>query len=92
MTASPTRPEGRIACQARGPLLLLQIDRPAKRNGFTPATYAQLAAADTRLGDDPALRVDVLHAAGEHLTAGLSLPRDSFPNGQGKRLAVGKSA
>ena len=74
MSTSPTPPEGRIACEARGPLLLMQIDRPAKRNGFTPAMYAQLAAAYSRLDDDPALRVGVLHAAGAHFTAGLDLP------------------
>ena len=70
---TPTPPEGRIVCEARGPLLM-QIDRPAKRNGFTPAMYTQLAEAYTRLDDDPALRVGVLHAAGEHFTAGLDLP------------------
>jgi enoyl-CoA hydratase/carnithine racemase len=71
---TPAPPEGRIVCEARGPLLLMQIDRPAKRNGFTPAMYAQLAEAYTRLDDDPALRVGLLHAAGEHFTAGLDLP------------------
>ena len=71
---TPTPPEGRIATEQRGHLLLMQIDRPAKRNGFTPAMYRQLAEAYTRLDDDPALRVGVLHAAGEHFTAGLDLP------------------
>lgn len=73
-TPTPTPPEGRIVCEARGPLLLMQIDRPAKRNGFTPAMYTQLAAAYTRLDDDPQLRVGVLHAVGPHFTAGLDLP------------------
>lgn len=73
-TATPTPPEGRIVCEARGPLLLMQIDRAAKRNGFTPAMFAQLAAAYTRLDDEPQLRVGVLHAAGDHFTAGLDLP------------------
>lgn len=67
-------PEGRIVTTVRGALLLMQIDRPAKRNGFTPAMYRQLAEAYTRLDDEPALRVGVLHAAGEHFTAGLDLP------------------
>ena len=71
---TPTPPEGRIATEQLGHLLLMQIDRPAKRNGFTPAMYRQLAEAYTRLDDDPALRVGVLHAAGEHFTAGLDLP------------------
>ena len=47
---------------------------PAKRNGWTPAMFKQLAEAYTRLDDDPALRVGVLHAFGDHFTAGLDLP------------------
>lgn len=73
-TDATTPPEGRITCLARGPLLLIGIDRPAKRNGFTPAMMRALAEAYTRLDDDPALRVGVLHAHGEHFTAGLDLP------------------
>lgn len=73
-TDTSTPPEGRIVTEVRGPLLLMQIDRPAKRNGFTAAMFQQLAAAYTRLDDDPALRVGVLHAAGAHFTAGLDLP------------------
>ena len=71
---TPTPPEGRIATEQRGHLLLMQIDRPAKRNGFTAKMFRELAEAYTRLDDDPALRVGVLHAAGEHFTAGLDLP------------------
>jgi enoyl-CoA hydratase/carnithine racemase len=70
----PTPPEGRITTEARGGLLLIGIDRPAKRNGFTPAMFQQLAEAYTRLDDDPALRVGVLFAHGAHFTAGLDLP------------------
>lgn len=69
-----TPAEGRIVTETRGPLLLIGIDRPAKRNGFTPAMFRQLAEAYTRLDDEPALRVGVLHALGEHFTAGLDLP------------------
>lgn len=75
MTATtPTPPEGRITTEARGALWLIGIDRPAKRNGFTPAMFRQLAEAYTRLDDDPALRVGVLFAHGAHFTAGLDLP------------------
>jgi enoyl-CoA hydratase/carnithine racemase len=44
------------------------------RNGFTPKMYRELGEAYTRLDDDPSLRVGVLHAMGEHFTAGLDLP------------------
>jgi enoyl-CoA hydratase len=55
-------------------VLLIGINRPAKRNGWTPRMFKQLAEAYTRLDDDPALRVGVLHAFGDHFTAGLDLP------------------
>ena len=67
-------PEGRIHTEVLGPVLLIAIDRAAKRNGFTPAMLQALAEAYTRLDDDPALRVGVLHAQGDHFTAGLDLP------------------
>lgn len=70
----PTPSEGRIVCTVQGPLLTMTIDRPAKRNGFTPAMLRQLAEAYTRLDDDPALRVGLLLAEGAHFTAGLDLP------------------
>lgn len=70
---APT-PEGRILTEVQGPVLLIAIDRAAKRNGFTPAMLQALAEAYTRLDDDPALRVGVLHAQGDHFTAGLDLP------------------
>ena len=66
--------EGRIDCEVRGHVLLICINRPAKRNGFTARMFRELAEAYTRLDDDPALRVGLLHAAGEHFTAGLDLP------------------
>ena len=69
-----TVPEGSIVVEARGALLLIGIDRPAKRNGFTPAMMNDLALAYTRLEDDTDVRVGVLPALGPHFTAGLALP------------------
>ena len=70
-----TRPaEGTIGTERRGALLLIGIDRPAKRNGFTPRMFRELAQAYTLLDDDPSLRVGVLFAHGDHFTAGLDLP------------------
>jgi len=73
-TPTPSHPEGSIDCEVRGAVLLIGINRPAKRNGFTPKMYRELGEAYTRLDDDPALRVGVLHALGDHFTAGLDLP------------------
>ena len=71
----PAPPEGRIDTQVLdGQILLIGIQRPAKRNGWTPPMFRQLAEAYTRLDDEPGLRVGVLHAFGDHFTAGLDLP------------------
>jgi enoyl-CoA hydratase len=74
MDAPATPPEGCIATERRGGILLIGINRPAKYNGFTPPMFQQLGEACTLLDDDPALRVGVLHAFGKHFTAGLDLP------------------
>jgi enoyl-CoA hydratase/carnithine racemase len=57
----------------RGHVLLIGINRPAKRNGFTPKMYRELAWPTPGSTTSP-LRVGVLHAFGEHFTAGLDLP------------------
>ena len=67
-------PEGCITTERRGALLLVGINRPAKRNGFTPRMFRELGEAYSLLDDDEALRVGVLHAHGAHFTAGLDLP------------------
>jgi enoyl-CoA hydratase len=67
-------PQGTIDTQVVGNVLLIGINRPAKRNGWTPDMFRQLAEAYTRLDDEPALRVGVLHALGDHFTAGLDMP------------------
>jgi enoyl-CoA hydratase/carnithine racemase len=76
MTVTPTTPppEGCIDTEVRGHVLLIGINRPAKRNGWTAPMFRQLAEAYTRLDDAPELRVGVLHAFGDHFTAGLDLP------------------
>jgi enoyl-CoA hydratase/carnithine racemase len=71
---STAHPEGSIDTDVLGSVLLIGINRPAKLNGFTPKMFRELGEAYTRLDDDPDLRVGVLHAMGEHFTAGLDLP------------------
>ena len=61
-------PEGGIDCSVENGVLLIAINRPAKRNGFTPSMYRQLAEAYTLLDDDPDLRAGVLHAFGPYFT------------------------
>lgn len=78
--------EGTITTERRGALLLVGIDRPAKRNGFTPRMFRELAQAYTLLDDDPALRVGVLFAHGAHFTAGLDLPTIAPAMQKGEKL------
>jgi enoyl-CoA hydratase/carnithine racemase len=83
-TAPP--PEGCIETQVVGNVLLIGINRPAKRNGWTPEMFRQLGEAYTRLDDEPELRVGVLHAMGEHFTAGLDMPSVQAHLESGKKL------
>ena len=58
-----------------GRILTMEIDRPAKYNGFTPEMMDVLVDAFTRLDEDDDLWCGLVHAAGPHFTAGLDLPR-----------------
>jgi enoyl-CoA hydratase/carnithine racemase len=68
-------PDGQVKCEIEGHLLLIGIDRPEKRNGFTPKIFAELARAYTRLESTHELRCGVLYAEGDHFTAGLDMPK-----------------
>ena len=57
---TPIHPEGSIELEVRSGVLLIGINRPNKRNGFTPKMYRELGEAYTQLDDDPSLRVGVL--------------------------------
>ena len=65
--------EGRIEVRQQGAVLLMGIDRVAKRNGFTPRMFHELGAAYTRLQDDPDLLVGLVHAHGDHFSAGIDM-------------------
>ncbi|MGA2548573.1 MAG: crotonase/enoyl-CoA hydratase family protein [Burkholderiaceae bacterium] len=69
-----SHPEGEIVIERRDHLFLIGVNRPAKLNGYTPKMTRELAAAYTAFEDDAALRCAILHAIGEHFTAGLDLP------------------
>ena len=55
-------------------IFVMTVDRVEKKNTFTPKINNELAAAYTRLDDDPELFVGVLTFAGDHTTAGLEMP------------------
>ena len=66
---------GRVSRERRGHVLLIGLDRAAKRNAFDLALWDDLCRAYGELAADPELRVGVLHAHGEHFTGGLDLPQ-----------------
>lgn len=67
-------PHGQVRTEQRGHLLMIGIDRPEKRNGFTPKMFNELAAAYSLLENTHELRCGVLYAEGDHFTAGLDMP------------------
>ncbi|MCP1572938.1 enoyl-CoA hydratase/carnithine racemase [Herbaspirillum rubrisubalbicans] len=68
-------PDGQVKVERHGSLLLIGIDRPEKRNGFTPKMFEELARAYTLLETTPELTCGLLYAEGEHFTAGLDMPK-----------------
>lgn len=79
-------PDGQVTSEQRGHLLLIGIDRPEKRNGFTPKIFNELAAAYSLLERSPELRCGVLYAHGDHFTAGLDMPKIAPLRKEGKPL------
>jgi len=65
--------EGKVSLEKRGHVLLMGLDRAAKRNAFDVAMYHALARAYAVLARDDELRAGVLFAHGDHFTAGLDL-------------------
>jgi enoyl-CoA hydratase len=62
-----------ITVERDGHVLLIGVNRPAKRNAFNLATIEALGSAYDRLGADDELRAGVLFAHGDHFSAGLDL-------------------
>lgn len=65
--------ETTVTIERRGHMLLMGLNRPARRNAFTLRMFEQLALAYGELERDPALRCGVLFAHGDHFTGGLDL-------------------
>ena len=70
-----TQSVGKVTTRARGPVLMIGLDRPEKLNGFDPAMLKGLAEAYTELEQDDAYRCGVLYGEGDHFTAGLELDK-----------------
>jgi enoyl-CoA hydratase/carnithine racemase len=65
--------ETAVTVERRGHVLLMGLNRPAKRNAFNVAMIDQLAAAYYDLENDDELRCGVLYGHGDHFTGGLDL-------------------
>ena len=74
-TAAPSeaQPETAVSVERRGHVLLIGLNRPAKRNAFGLAMIEQLAAAYYDLEHDEDIRCGVLFGHGKHFTGGLDL-------------------
>ena len=62
-----------ITVRDHGHILLIGLNRPDKYNAMNLAAIEQLAQAYQHLEDAPHLRVGVVHAHGDHFSAGLDL-------------------
>ena len=67
--------DGVVRTEARGRVLVIEVDRGAKLNAFTPELFDQLRDALTTLDEDPSYWAGVLTFAGPNTTAGLDLSR-----------------
>lgn len=75
-TTSPDTSPGAdapVLVERRGHVLLIGVNRPAKRNAWDLAVIDGVGAAYDLLGSDPDLRAGVVHGVGEHFSAGLDL-------------------
>lgn len=62
-----------VTTERDGHVLLIGVNRAAKRNAFNLALIDQFAAAYEEFGDDPDLRAAVVFGHGDHFSAGLDL-------------------
>lgn len=90
-----------VRFESEGPVAIVTIDRPARRNAVDRATAALLAAAFRRFDADDALSVAILTGAGGSFCAGADLKaiaegdlNDVMADGDGPmgptRLRLGK--
>jgi enoyl-CoA hydratase len=72
-SGAETGQEVAVQVERDGHLLLIGLNRPAKRNAFNLAMIDQLAAAYHELETNDEVRCGVLFAHGDHFTGGLDL-------------------
>jgi enoyl-CoA hydratase/carnithine racemase len=65
--------DGQVRTGRAGPVLVVTLDRPARRNAMTLAMAEQLEQAMNQLDTDPQLRVGIITGAGGYFCAGQDL-------------------
>ena len=80
--------EGVLTLERRGHVLLMGLNRPAKRNAFNIEMLIELARAYDVLERDDDLRCGVLFAHGGHFTGGLDLAEVGPALASGARLQL----
>lgn len=73
MTLPPAATRPKVVVEHDGPILLVTIDRPERRNAIDRETSEAIAAAMERLDSDAGLSIGILTGAGEHFCAGMDL-------------------
>ena len=80
---------GRVSREVQGHVMLIGLDRTSKRNAFDQAMLEDLVLALGEYERDDSLRCALLHAHGEHFTAGLDLSNVAETFRQGWKLPEG---
>jgi enoyl-CoA hydratase len=73
--AKPSQETGGVVTEVQGHVLLIGLNRPAKRNALTPEMFAELSAIYSRYDKDENLRCAVLYGEGAVYCAGADLTR-----------------
>jgi len=73
--AGTSQETGGVVTEVQGQVLLIGLDRPAKRNALTPEMFAELSAIYSSYDKDDNLRCAVLYGEGAVYCAGADLTR-----------------
>ncbi len=85
----PTPCPGTVSCELREHVMLIGLDRSAKRNAFDLPMLDALSLAYGTFEREPAARVALVFCHGEHFTAGLDLAEVSTRLSQGWQVPPG---
>jgi len=84
----PTPEDQHLLVERDGPVLILTMNRPERRNALSPSMMAAMASAWDEVNADPGIRVAILTGAGGAFCAGADLqgmtkqaPGDAFEKG-----------